>query len=212
MATMNTISKPEYKRWVTGTAALTQAVMVAAVLSVSFASDGIAQSQDTVTLRYDDSDDDGITGELIAFSNGLFRIRSSVGQVVVPAEGVSCIGQACPEDTRLETTGDQLVLTSLDGSVTVTGALLEISDDKYVLATDVGEMRIDVSKVICEGDDCLTEEDATYVGNVVLTGAGGTIEGILIDNLADAYLVDVPVLGMVRIKKDGYDCTGSGCP
>jgi len=69
-------------------------VVVAAAMALT-ASTGGAQTQETVTIKFDDGD--GMTGEFVEFSNGLFKIKTVIRQVTIPAEGVFCIGSACPE-------------------------------------------------------------------------------------------------------------------
>lgn len=178
-------------------------------LCAAFVGTASAQAANTVTLKTDGGED--VTGELVEFSNNLFRIQARVGLIAIPADGVTCIGAACPEGTRLETTGPVITLTARDGSATVSGNLIEISNGQYVLATDIGEMRIDQSMVDCEGSACVETQTAPG-GNVVLTGGGATIEGILVEDLEDSFLVDVANLGVVRVRKDTFTCTGAGCP
>ncbi len=185
--------------------------MIAATLVINIASMGFAQSADTVTLRF--AGNKSVTGELVEFSDNKFQLISSVGTITVPNEGVDCVGARCPEGTRLETSGDQLVLTSKDGSVTLTGDLIEIAENQYVLATDVGEVRVDINLVNCEGTSCITiVSEPEFGGPVVLTDGTTPISGNLVENLVDAYVVEVPNLGLLRISKDSYTCSGEGCP
>ncbi|MCF6304669.1 MAG: phosphate ABC transporter substrate-binding/OmpA family protein [Rhodobacteraceae bacterium] len=48
----------------------------------------------------------------------------------------------------------QVVLQSLDGTISVTGELTEYDSENYVIRTNIGEMTIPVSQVTCIGADC----------------------------------------------------------
>jgi hypothetical protein len=206
---MTTVLGRKFTTLVAASCSYARAIAITTAFFGAFSGNVYAQTPNTVTLKLDGGED--VTGELVEFTGDLFRIQSLVGMIAISAEGVSCIGAACPEGTRLETTGGLLVLTSLDGSATVRGNLIEVSNDQYVIATDFGEMRIDQSKVSCEGFGCVTSE-VVLGGNIVLAGEGSTIEGVLVEVTDDAYLVDIANVGVVRVKKDAFECTGTGCP
>ena len=181
-------------------------VVVAAAMALT-ASTGVAQTQETVTIKFDDGD--GVTGELVEFSNGLFKIKTVIGQVTIPAEDVFCIGAACPESTRLEIASSPITLTSSDGEATVSGNLIEIADDQYVLATSAGELRVNTGDVTCEGEGCVSH---SLGGFVTLNSGAATIEGILVGLAEDAYLVDVEAMGTIRVNIEQFQCSGPGCP
>lgn len=184
--------------------------VLAAVLScASFMA--AAQSENTVTIKFDDGD--GITGELLDFSNNMLRLNTSIGPITIPADGVSCIGSACPESLRLEVATAPVVLTSLDGSTTLNGDLIEVSNGQYVVATIAGELRIDVDVVTCEGEGCVVPASTpTFGGPVVLTSGITEIEGKLLGIDDDSYLVEVDNLGEIRVQLDLFSCSGEGCP
>lgn len=173
-----------------------------------------AQGADTITLRTDSGED--IAGELVSFENGMFRINSSIGLLAIPSADVICIGQGCPEGTQAEDPETRIVVTSLDGEMTISGDLLEVSNGSYVIATEVGEMRISLSDVTCEGPGCaIAGVDAVQdikSAQVVLVGQDVTIEGKLVEDLPDAFVVDVDALGVIRVSKDAFACQGAGCP
>ncbi|MEM9785016.1 MAG: hypothetical protein AAF801_00840 [Pseudomonadota bacterium] len=170
-----------------------------------------AVPENTVTIKFDDSD--GITGELLSFENNSLRLATSVGAVTVPAIDVYCIGAACPETLRLEVAASPIVLTSLDGGVTLSGDLLDISGDEYVVATAAGELRIEIDKVTCQGEGCIVEVSApTFGGPVVLTNGTTEIAGTLVGVDETSYLVEVENLGAIRVQLDAFTCTGDGCP
>ena len=177
------------------------------------ASTGASQTQETVTIKFDDGDGDGVTGELVEFANDTFKIKTVIGQVTIPAEGVFCIGTACPPSTRLEVAPSPMALTSFDGAIKIAGNLLEIADGQYVLATDFGELRIDTDEVTCEGDGCLeTVAPPTFGGPVVLTSGATTIEGNLIGIEDNSYIVEIEFVGPIRVTMDQFTCSGTGCP
>ncbi len=190
---------------------LVHAVLLGSALCGGFATTGFAQTENTITLRYDGGEN--ITGEFIDFADDLIKINSAIGIVAVPVEGLSCIGAACPEETRLALTGPTLTLTSIDGSLKLTGQLLEIDNREYVLATDIGEMRVKADLVSCEGEGCLPETEPFSFGGVVsLVGDAGTLNGTLAGMEEGAFVLDSPDLGLIRVSSDMFKCEGEGCP
>jgi hypothetical protein len=130
-------------------------------------------------------------------------------------EGLACVGAACPEGTHIELTGEPIVLTSKQGDVSLTGHLIEIVDDHYVLATDIGEMKIAIASVNCEGESCVAQEEEepfAFGGNVTLIGGTARLEGVLTDLVDGAYVIDTANMGMLRVSTDTYTCEGDGCP
>ncbi len=255
-------------------------VALAAGMTAYSSTTATAQSDSDVRLLFGDGND--ISGELLFYGGGNYTISTLVGTIVVPEEGVSCVGAACPAGTQPVEKDRTLVLTSLDGSVTVSGTLVEIENDQYVLetdagiirvnlgdvdcsgafcagteiaadpepaaeepaesinnivltsldgastltgsllgvedeqyviATDAGELRISARSVTCEGEGCIElEEIPAFGGEVKLVSATSTLDGTLIDMIEDAYIVDIPNLGVVRVRKDTFSCEGPGCP
>ncbi|MEJ8560158.1 hypothetical protein QTO30_02140 [Yoonia sp. GPGPB17] len=170
-----------------------------------------AQDSETVTLKFYDGD--GISGELIEANDQFVMLRSSIGMVTIPVEGVSCIGQACPEAMRFVPVGPTLTFTTTDGSVEVMGQLIEISNDQYVIATNLGELRINVDGAICSGDGCPdVGSQPTFGGDVILTNGATVIEGKLIGIEGAAYLVEVPTMGAIRVDSGVFECAGASCP
>lgn len=178
---------------------------------IAFAGPGIAQTANTVTLKYDDGD--GITGELIEATDDVAKLKTAIGLITVPLDGVFCIGLACPESKRFVSTLPPLVLTALDGSVAVSGNLLEVADGQYVIATDLGELRIDVDKVRCEGEGCPAQADEPQTGgDVVLTSGATSIEGKLVGFEETAYIIEVATMGTIRVNSELFTCSGASCP
>ncbi len=162
-----------------------------------------------VTLKYDDGT--GVSGELLEFTDGNFRIQASVGLISIPAQDVSCIGDACPAGTELELRSAPVKLTSLDGSIILTGDVIEFADGDYVLATDIGEVRINADKVTCEGAGCVSSQEPVS-RDVVLVNGNTIIEGELVRLEDKAYIINVAQLGEVRIDATSFQCRGEACP
>lgn len=170
----------------------------------------VAQSPNTVTIKYDDGD--GITGVLIEATDDSVRIDTLMGAVTIPFQGVSCIGVVCPDAIRLEVATAPVVLSTKDGTATLAGDLIGIEDGQYILATDLGELLIDTDQVRCEGEACPVVETApVFGGQVVLTTGTTSIEGVLSGLEDDAYIVEVELLGALRVTRDA-SCAGEGCP
>ena len=173
------------------------------------ATTGVAQSTNQITLKYDDGS--GVSGELVEFSNGIFRVQASVGLIAIPAQDVSCIGVACPEGTALEVPPAPVTLTALDGTFNVSGNVIDFVDDEYVLATDIGEIRISASLATCEGVGCVAPPPPVS-RDVSLVSGTTTIEGELVRVEDGAYIVDVDQLGQMRVDASTFECRGDACP
>ncbi len=185
--------------------------LVALSAVIALAGPGLAQSADTVTFRF--VDDEGITGELVEVNDEVARLKTTVGVITIPLEGASCIGLACPDSIRFVPTLPPVVLTALDGSTSLAGNLLEVTDSQYIIATDFGEFTIDINKVNCAGEGCPSVANPKEIGGeVVLTSGSTTIEGRLIGLEESAYVVEVEAMGTIRVNSDLFTCTGVGCP
>lgn len=178
------------------------------------ASASAAQTAGQVTLKYDDGT--GVAGELVGFEDGIFRIQASVGLIAIPAADVSCIGATCPAGTELEVPPAPVMLTSLDGSIQMAGDVLYFVDGEYVLATDLGEIRVDASLVTCTGDGCVPGSEPVVQEpisqDVVLVDGTTTIEGVLQGVEDGAYLIEVDQLGILRVDSAKFECRGDACP
>ncbi len=69
---------------------------------------------------------------------------------------------------------DEVTLTSDDGTMTISGELLDFTDDTYIIQSDVGPLRIQASFVQCSGAGCPVIEaspDTVVEWNVSLWGS-----------------------------------------
>lgn len=212
---MCTQISPNSKPMVARLGGLSQTIALATALCGGLATAGFAQTENTVTLKYQGGED--ITGEFLEVANGMVKIDSAIGMIAIPLDGLSCVGAACPDGTHIELAGEPVTLTSKVGNVSLSGHLIDIVDGQYVLATNIGEIKIDTDTVNCAGVDCLPQEGNDEVpfafgGKVTLVGGSARLEGILTDFVDGAFVVETENLGLVRVSSDSYTCEGEGCP
>ncbi len=171
-----------------------------------------AASAQEVTLRFANGQD-SLSGTLRDFRDGKFFIDGSIGLVAIPTDGVLCVGEACPEGTRLEIDNANVVLTSKDGTTFIAGDLIEVENDEYVIATVFGEQRIATNLVDCKGQGCLPVAAIPSRDRaVVLTAGDVMLEGKLIRFANGTYVLDHPVLGAMTLSANRFACSGPGCP
>lgn len=176
--------------------------------SILLASPCWAQSSQ-VTLQYDDGT--GVSGELVEFADGNFRIQASVGLISIPEEDVTCTGQACPAGTTPDVPTPTVTLTSLDGSTTIIGDVIDFVDGEYVISTLMGQLQIGASDVTCEGTGCIPVPEPV-IQDVVLVNGDTEIEGELVRVEDGVYIIQSPQLGQVRIDATAFECRGEACP
>jgi len=92
---------------------------------------------------------------IVVFLVSLFVIQSSafLEQVVAPSFVVA----------------GEVTLKSTDGTINVTGELVEVVDDAYIIQTALGDLRISASRVLCEGESCPQFDDVT--ADVTIAGS-----------------------------------------
>lgn len=120
-----------------------------------FSTVAVSETKDMITLFY--AGEDGISGEILDYDGKVFRIASTMGKLTIPAEDLSCIGTACPDEFRLQPTLPRVVLFTPDRKNNIEGNLIEVTNTDYVLATDLGNLQIPVNSVVCEGEGCPEE-------------------------------------------------------
>lgn len=187
-------------------------VWLGMAVSLALPTLAVAQDEGTVSLRFANGQD-SISGALVDFKDNRFFLESSVGLVAIPTDGVICVGEACPEGTKLEIDNAAVVLTSKDGTVTISGDLIEIDNNEYVLATVVGEQRIAADLVNCAGQGCLPVGSAVGTDKTVeLTAGETTLKGQLIRFENNSFVLDHAEMGVVRVSASKFGCAGPGCP
>lgn len=177
-----------------------------------------AQSSNTVTIQFGDSDGDQITGELIEVTDLDIQLQTVAGTFTIPRAGTTCIGAACPgiaeQDVAEQNVRDKplVILSARDGSSQLMGNLLEIVNGQYVLATEAGELRLNISDVNCAGEACVEAPVAFEFGGPVALVSGTTsVEGTLTGLDDNSYFLEVDTLGTLRVSRD-FVCSGDGCP
>jgi phosphate transport system substrate-binding protein len=66
-------------------------------------------------------------------------------------------------------TAENVVLKSADGSINLSGDLVEFTDQFYVLRTSLGDLRVSAERVRCEGDGCPSFEAVT--ADIIVAGS-----------------------------------------
>lgn len=74
-------------------------------------------------------------------------------------------------------TDEEVVLKSADGSIAVTGKLVEFTDEFYVLETTLGNLRVSAERVRCEGIACPVIETAD--ADVMIAGSDVIGDGLM---------------------------------
>ena len=105
---------------------------------------------------------------------------------------------------------DQVTLKSTDGTINVVGEFIEFADDSYIVRTALGDLRINASRVVCEGAACPTFNDVTAGVNIIGSDTIGLgmmpllMTGFAAANDADAELTN-PTTGqsLATIIDDG---------
>jgi phosphate transport system substrate-binding protein len=96
---------------------------------------------------------------------------------------------------------DEVVLQSADGSIAVSGRLVEFTDEFYIIETTLGNLRVSAERVRCEGEACpvfVTDNaDITITGSDVV-GDGLMpllMDGFSITNDAEAEITKTATRG-----------------
>lgn len=100
------------------------------------------------------------------------------------------------------------VLTSKDGTTSITGDLIAIEDEIYVLEISAGLQRFPVSLVDCEGPGCIPQPDRT----VELVGQNLSIVGEQLSFENNVHFIQEPVIGEIGLNASLFECRGAACP
>ena len=169
-----------------------------------------AERSDEVTLRFNDGDT--IDGVLLGFDGVQYQLSTSVGNLVIPAAGVQCIGDGCPATSRSEHVEQFVTLETLDGLSKFEGKLIEITDSEFAISTSVGDLRVKQDSVVCNGIGCpesaIPEENPT----VEIVGPGVNMSGTLVNYTELHFTVRLADLGDVNFSRSQYKCKGQVCP
>lgn len=95
-----------------------------------------------------------ISGEIIGFDGGLYTLQTTMGNLIVDASQVKCVGSSCPVIASATPLGGAVELISLDGNVTLSGKLIGFDGSTYTLQTILGDLFVDALQVQCLGASC----------------------------------------------------------
>jgi phosphate transport system substrate-binding protein len=79
-----------------------------------------------------------------------------------------------PTSSFAQASDDEVLLKSADGSISVSGKLLEFTDEFYILQTSLGNLRVSSERVSCVGTACPVIEVAEADIQIIGSGAIGT--------------------------------------
>ncbi|MEM6941824.1 MAG: phosphate ABC transporter substrate-binding/OmpA family protein [Pseudomonadota bacterium] len=101
---------------------------------------------------------------------------------------------------------DDVVLKSADGSINLSGELVEFTDQFYVLRTTLGDLRVSAERVRCEGDGCpaLEEIDA----DIVLAGSDTLGQGLM-PLLMQGYAAQIDAEATVTATANASEVTAA---
>jgi phosphate transport system substrate-binding protein len=149
-------------------------------------------------------------GELTNVDAENYFIKTDLGELVLGRVMVDCSGEGCPSVLQ----GNQIVLTSANGSIRLEGEFVDVTETDIVILTDSGELTVRRELVSCEGPACPgVEVQGTSGRNVALTALGGgfTLEGELIDITDSNYVIDT-ANGELIVRRELVTCEGNACP
>ncbi len=132
----------------------TAAIAGTLLLTMSFPA--FAQSQPVVTLE-SPTGNVSITGELISVDAENYTIKGTLGLMIVPRSAVQCSGDGCPKNETtppVVATTREVVLSSIDDETRISGELIDVEEKHYVIRNALGEFRVAIENVTCEGPAC----------------------------------------------------------
>lgn len=95
---------------------------------------------------------------------------------------------------------ESVTLNSLDGTVSITGDLLEFDGDTYLLKMDMGDISIDATQVECVGAGC--PDDITELTEFMIAGSSA-IGAELLPTLIEVYALERGGDLEVTVSEDG---------
>lgn len=166
-------------------------LLASGAVFLSLPTAGIAQDANDVTLRFA-SGQDSMIGELTKFEDNKYFVNSSIGLVVIPAQGVTCEGTACPEGTRPVTETVAVEPAPVEPAPAEPAPV--IVADPVETVTPPEPVEIEDKQVVLKATN----------GSMTVTGDFIAIED-------DNYVVATP-FGELRIEANLVTCEGQACP
>ena len=141
----------------------------------------IAQSQDQVILRSEGEFE--IVGTEIALEDGIYQIKTALGELLIAADEVECIGTRCAGLAAEKSAVRPMVtLQSKMGDMELNGRLIALEEDAYVLETALGELRLPTEIMTCVGAGC---PDLPAEPRFAIHANGAALENLLPSLLND---------------------------
>lgn len=109
----------------------------------------------------------------------------------------------------------QVTLQSINGTSSVSGVLISVDDQAFVLRTRAGDLAISADAVRCLGAACPTPAPVFVIGETVaLTSHDGSVNvsGTLIAVDDSQFVIDAGLLGQLELDRALVTCDGAGCP
>ena len=95
---------------------------------------------------------------------------------------------------------DSVTLKSADGTVNLIGELIEFNGESYTLRTELGDLSVAASRVLCEGDSCPSFEDIT--ADVAIVGSDAIGLGMM-PLLMNGYAASMDAEAELKNTADG---------
>jgi phosphate transport system substrate-binding protein len=109
----------------------------------------------------------------------------------------------------------EIVLTATDGTFSLNGELVGVTDEAYRILTDAGELFVRREFVTCAGAECpaVETEEAADTDVVTLSTDDGLIEitGRLVTFTNTEYVVET-ASGNLTVRREFANCEGPACP
>lgn len=184
----------------------------AALIALTLPMAGFAQSAGEVTLHFANGQA-SLSGTLKDFRNGRYFLESSIGLVAIPEDGAVCEGSACPQAAAPEPENRNVVLEAPDGSLYLSGELITIENNAYVIRTVFGVQRIPTRLVACTGPACPSAAPAQPDDRIIeLSNGRTTLRGELLGFDGKIYNLDEETMGNIYVNATGFECEGASCP
>lgn len=184
----------------------------AALIILALPTASFSQDAGKVTLHFA-SGQDSLSGTFKNFKDGRYFLNASIGLVAIPEDGAVCEGSACPQAAALEPENLNVVLEAPDGSLYLSGELISIENNAYVIRTVFGVQRIPTRLVACTGPACPSAAPAQPDDRIIeLSNGRTTLRGELLGFDGKIYNLDEETMGNIYVNATGFECQGASCP